>query len=79
MLMLNFAMIYPIYGDVLGLQLYKYFDTQNMLSSVFNQLIISVLGNDFFGVLLLLVGLSVLGFFWLDLVDFTPIQESEAD
>lgn len=68
---MNLVTIYGIYGDDLGIQIYKYFDFHSLVSSVLAQALIMGFGSNYVVALWFFMVASVVGYFVTDRIDFT--------
>jgi uncharacterized membrane protein len=68
---MNLVTVYGIYGDDLGIQIYKYFDFHSLVSSILAQVLIMAFGTEYVAALWFFMIISVAGYFLTDRIDFT--------
>lgn len=74
---MNLVTIYGVYGDTLGIELYKYFDIHSLFSSILAQILIALFGSGYVLALLFFVLINVGGYFVTNKIDFTLWKDKQ--
>ncbi len=70
--MMNFTAVYGIWGDVKGINIYKYFDFHGVVAVVLGQTLISFFGNEYVHAMLFFSALNVIA---IGVVLYAPFPE----
>ncbi len=77
--MMNFTTIYGIYGEEVGMNIYKYFDFHSVFSALTAQFLISTFGSSYTLAMLFFAAINMVGIFIVQRIPFPDAETSQIE